>query len=467
MSVPFLARDVCAWTGGELVRGRPEARFAGVSIDTRSLEPGALFAAIVGPRFDAHDFLAGALAAGAAGLLVARGRALPADLKPDVPVVAVADTTRALGDLACGHRSGFDGPLVAITGSNGKTSTKEMCAAILSVSAPCLKSVGNLNNEFGLPLTLLRRDASHRSAVVELGMNHRGEIARLAAIARPTIGVITNVGQAHIEHLGSREEIALEKGDLVAALPADGTAVLNADDPRVATQAARTRARVVRFGMGEDADVRPLHVERSGRRGFAFELATPQGAVAVEISGLAETTLWNALAAAAAALAAGATRADVAAGLAAVRPVNGRLAPRDLPGGIVLIDDTYNASPQSMELALRLLAERRGAGRGLAVLGSMGELGPGAERAHREAGRLAAELRLDFVFALGEHAEALAEGALAAGMPRSRVRVGRDHDELAARVAEELASGDWVLVKGSRAMHMERVVEALSRREVR
>jgi UDP-N-acetylmuramoyl-tripeptide--D-alanyl-D-alanine ligase len=357
--------------------------------------------------------------------------------------------------------------VVAITGSNGKTTTKEICAAILSISAPCLKNAGNLNNQFGLPLTLLRRSREDRSVVVELGMNHRGEIAALAAIAQPTVGVITNVGTAHIEHLGSREEIAREKGDLVAQLPSDGTAVVNADDPRAAEQAERTAARVLRFGLGEDADVRARQVTRRQGSGFRFELVTPDGNVAVEVRGLGEIALSNALAAAAGALATGASLRDIAAGLAAAPPVRGRLQQRALPGGAALIDDTYNANPQSMEAALRILAERKGTGRGLAVLGTMGERGEGAERDHREVGRMVTALGIDFLFALGEHAQALAAGAMEAGMKGERVRIGRDHRELADRVAEVLRRGDCVLVKGSRAMEMERTVEALAAEEKR
>ncbi|HEY5656429.1 MAG TPA: UDP-N-acetylmuramoyl-tripeptide--D-alanyl-D-alanine ligase, partial [Myxococcota bacterium] len=260
MTQPFIAREAVEWSGGALAAGRADIQLRGVSIDTRSLEAGDLFVAIVGPHHDAHDYLEQAVGAGAAGLLVQRGRAMPSGLPSTLPVIAVDDTTRALGALAAGHRAGYTGPLVAITGSNGKTTTKEMCAAILSIAAPCLKNEGNLNNEFGLPLTLLRRDASHRSVVVEIGMNHRGEIANLAAIARPTVSAITNVGTAHIEYLGSREAIAAEKGDLIAQLDADGVAVLNADDPLVLEQGARTRARRLTFGFGADADVRPENV---------------------------------------------------------------------------------------------------------------------------------------------------------------------------------------------------------------
>jgi hypothetical protein len=209
MSVPFSARDAANWTRGSLLRGSPETSFAGVAIDSRAIDARQLFVAIVGPNHDAHRFLSQVAAAGAAGLLIERERELPPDLAPDLAVIAVDDTTRGLGALAKGHRAAFDGPVVAITGSNGKTTTKEMCAAILSLAAPCLKNAGNLNNHFGLPLSLLRRSTADRSVVVELGMNRRGEIAELTDIARPSVGIVTNVGTAHIAQLGSRDEIAL------------------------------------------------------------------------------------------------------------------------------------------------------------------------------------------------------------------------------------------------------------------
>ncbi len=464
MTLPFSAAEAAAWTGGALLHGAPDVRFGGVSIDTRTLQPGRLFVAIRGERHDGHAFLADAVAAGAAGLLVERGSALP-DAARALAILAVDDTTRALGALAAGHRASFRGALVAITGSNGKTTTKEMCAAILGSLAPCLATRGNLNNEYGLPLTLLERDATHRTLVVELGMNHRGEIARLAAIARPTVGVLTNVGTAHIEFLGSRDEIAREKGDLLAALPADGVAVVNGDDARALLQADRTRARVLRFGLAADADVRAERITALGERGYAFDVLAAGEREAVHVAGLGEATVSNALAAAAAALATGCRLAEVGQGLAGYRPVGGRMEPLALPRNIIVINDTYNANPQSMELALRSLARLRGSSRGFAVLGDMGELGASADEAHRAAGRLVAELGLDFLFALGPRAQETARGALEAGMDASRVHVGRDHDALGSSLRALLRGNDWVLVKGSRAMRMERVVDALSRED--
>jgi UDP-N-acetylmuramoyl-tripeptide--D-alanyl-D-alanine ligase len=464
MSVPFRAGDAARWTGGALVRGGADALLRGVSIDSRTLAAGELFVAIAGPHHDGHEHLAAAIARGAAGAMIVRGREPSLGLPEGFPLLTVDDTTQGLGRLAAGHRAGFQGPVVAITGSNGKTTTKEMCAAILAAAGPCLRTQGNLNNHYGLPLTLLRRAAEDRFAVVEIGMNHRGEIAPLAEIARPTVGVVTNVGTAHIEHLGSRDEIAREKGDLLAALDRDGTGVIPADDAFADALAARVRGRVRRFGRGPGADVRAEDVDALPQ-GFRFTLRAPEGTSPVRVAGLGETAVVNALAAAAAALAAGATLAHVAEGLARVRPVAGRLEPRALPCGAVLIDDSYNANPQSMEVALRMLASRPGAGRRFAVLGDMGELGPTSEKAHRETGRLAAQLGIDSLHALGAHAESVAAGALEGGMQALRIHVARSHADLADGLRAEIVEGDWVLVKGSRSMRMERIAEALGARE--
>jgi UDP-N-acetylmuramoyl-tripeptide--D-alanyl-D-alanine ligase len=465
MSCDFRAGDALLWSGGSLLRGEASRSFCGVSIDSRAVGPGELFVAIRGPNHDAHHFLSQAVDRGAAGLLVEKGCSLDPSWQPDAVILAADDTTAALGALAAGHRRRFGGPVIAITGSNGKTTTKEMCAAILSRVAPCLKSQGNLNNEFGLPLSLLRRRPEHRSAVVELGMNHRGEIARLAAIARPSVGVITNVGSAHIEYLGSREEIAREKGDLLAALESDGVAVVNRDDPLASAQAERSPARVLGFGSRSPAEVSASAIRFLDEGAYAFELETPEGRAAARVAGLSETAVANALAAAAASFAAGASLDQVVEGLASHRPPAGRMAPLALGGGITLIDDSYNANPQSLRVALESLVRCRGSGRALAVLGDMGELGARAEEAHREAGRWVAELGIDFLFALGELSPLVAEGAAAFGMEASRIRADREHQALSRAVRAVLCAGDWVLVKGSRAMKMEGVVEALASEE--
>ncbi len=460
MSEPFLVQDLLSWTGGRLDRGEPSVSLGAVSTDTRSLPAETLFIAIRGPRHDAHDHLASAIEQGAKALLVEHTDSLPPGA--DLPVVVVPDTTQGLGAIAAGHRLRFHGPVVAITGSNGKTTTKEMCAAILELSGPCLKNRGNLNNEFGLPLTLLERNPEHQTLVVEIGMNHRGEIAPLTAIAQPTIGVITNVGSAHIEHLGSQEEIALEKGDLIAALPADAIAILNADDPRVLAQASRTAARVITFGRGPDADLQAQEVVADENGSFAFDLVWERKRHEVRVAGLGEPTVLNALAAAAAALAAGSTLPEVVRGLLAYGGVPGRMARIDLPKGRVVIDDTYNANPQSTAAALESLGRLAGAQKGWAALGSMGELGATAAVAHQELGRLAARLQLRGLFALGQHASDYAEGAVAGGMAEEDVHVTSNHEELAELVLARMLPGEWILVKGSRAMEMERIVARLT-----
>jgi len=462
VSERFNAQDVGHWTGAELVQGAPDAAFAGVSIDSRSIAADQLFVAIAGPNHDGHDHLSGAVDAGAAGCLVRCDRSLP-ELRDDAVVLATPDTTRALGDLAAGHRQRHTGPVVGITGSNGKTTTKEMCASILSVGGPCLSTAGNLNNEYGLPLTLLRREASHESVVVELGTNHPGEIQRLTEIAQPGIGVLTNVGTAHIEFLGSREGIAQEKGSLLEGLPRSGTAVLNGDDPLVLSQASRTSAQVVRFGLGPGADVRAEDVHwRQGA--FHFSLSAPEGRIAVQVAGLGETTVLNALAASAATLAAGASLDEVAAGLAAHAGVKGRMQPIPLQGDVLLIDDSYNANPQSLEAALRELATGPACaeGRQIAVIGDMGELGAQTGPAHRAAGTLAAKLGIDELYSVGSQAATVAEGARAAGLGDEHVHAEASWESVAAALEKRIRPGDRVLVKGSRSMRMERIVEHIT-----
>lgn len=461
MSAAASVDDLCTWTNGQLVRGRGDQVFTGTKIDSREVAAGDLFVAIVGPNHDAHRFLGDVLAGGAAGALVQMDRIEETVARTDGFLVHVEDTTRALADLARGHRSRFDGPLIGITGSNGKTTTKELCAGILSTAGATLATRGNLNNNFGVPLTLLRRSDEDRFAVVEMGMNHRHEIAALAEIARPTIGVLTNVGTAHIEFLGSRENIALEKGDLLMALPASGTAIVDRDEPLAFAQSERTEASVLTFGRSLEADLRASDIRFLDEGAFAFQLDTPFGQGGIRVSGLAETIVDNALAAAGGALAAGASFETVAEGLAAHRGVPGRMQPRSFPNDVLVIDDAYNANPQSMRSALETLSRLEGSGARYAVLGPMGELGDAAAPAHEELGRLAGELALDGLFLLGDLAERSAEAAREAGLDAGRIVIGPDHEALARALSERLGKGDRVLVKGSRAARMERVIELL------
>jgi UDP-N-acetylmuramoyl-tripeptide--D-alanyl-D-alanine ligase len=336
-----------------------------------------------------------------------------------------------------------------------------MCAAILAAAGPCLKTEGNLNNEFGLPLTLLRREAEHERVVVELGMNHRGEIARLAAIAKPNVALVTNVGVAHIEFLGSQEEIANEKGDVYAALPPEGIAISNLDDPLAAAQARRFPGRSIGYSCQRDAELRARNARFVDGGAFAFELTTPAGDASLQVAGLGVTTVTNAAAAAAAAIGAGASLTHVVGGLESYRPPAGRMAPHPILKSSTLIDDSYNANPVSMRASLESLASLAEEGAGIAVVGDMGELGESGDAAHRDTGRWAAELGIGQLIAIGEHAPLVVAGAQEAGMDPDRARVAGDHEDVVCKVLERLQAHDWVLVKGSRAMKLERVVEAL------
>jgi UDP-N-acetylmuramoyl-tripeptide--D-alanyl-D-alanine ligase len=467
MSTRYTADDVVTWCSGTLLSGSPEASLSGLSIDSRSVSSGQLFAAIVGPHHDAHEYLAQAIDSGAGGLLIETDRETSWAPAGEVPVIAVSNTTRGIGDLAAGHRRRFSGTVVALTGSSGKTTTKEMAASVLETDGPCLKTRGNLNNDYGVPLTLLSREESQLRAVIELGMNHRGEIARLAKIVQPDIGLVTNVGTAHIEYLGSRQEIAAEKGDLFAALPKGGKAVANWDDAYVRRQSLRAACEVVSFGMDPEAMVRAIDVRFEPEGLFHFTLSTPRGQAEARVSGLGGTTVINALAAAAAGIACGLDPEGVARGLANYRGIAGRMSKKSLRRNITLIDDSYNANPQSMNAAIESLADLRGKGRAVAVLGEMAELGEAAEFAHRDAGKHVFESGIALLLTVGDGARDIAEGAVSAGMPIEQVHCCGTHEAAVNILADSSQEGDWILVKGSRASQMERVVEMLAHEETR
>jgi UDP-N-acetylmuramoyl-tripeptide--D-alanyl-D-alanine ligase len=417
--------------------------FGRVSTDSRTLAAGELFVALTGPNFDGHAFAAQAAAAGAAGAIVARR------LDLSLPQIVVEETRLALGRLAHAWRARFSLPLIGVTGSNGKTTTKQMLTGIMSAAGRCHATRGNFNNDVGLPLTLLDLDADHRSAVIEMGANHRGEIAYLAGIAAPTVGLVTNAGPAHLEGFGGLDGVAAGKGELYEALPATGVAVINADDHYADhwRRLAGTR-RVVTFGYAEGADFRGLSDD-----GEQLECATPFGRLSVRMPVPGAHNRRNALAAMAAASAAGARADHLVDGLARCQVPGGRLALVAGTGGVQLCDDTYNANPASMRAALDWA---RGLARPfLFVMGDMGELGTAAPALHAEVGvsaRAAGARRMLGIGPLTAHAVA-AFGA------------GASHhahlDELLTALRAELAPGLVVLVKGSRSARMERVVDAL------
>lgn len=444
--------EVAEACSGEVDAGWAEVRFTGVSTDTRDLAAGELFVALAGPHHDAHDFLADAARAGAAAAVTSRREAAP----EGPPVVIVPDTLVALGCLAALHRSRSSARIVAVTGSTGKTTTKEMLGGILTLAAPTLVAEGTQNNEIGVPLTLLRLAPEHRFGVLELAMRGPGEIDYLARMVAPDVGVITNIGQSHVGRLGTREAIAQVKAELLAHIRGDGPAVLNADDFFFSVLSAMARGPVVSFGLSPDAQFRAEDIVEEGLEGVRFRLMTPTGEREVRLSVPGRHNVLDALAAAAAAGQLGVDLDTIAAGLAAHTAAAMRM--QTLPGrnGSTVISDAYNASPDSVAAALEVLA--RAAGRRIFVFGDMLEMGEAGLPAHREVGERAHAAGVAWLIAVGELAAVAAERAEALG-----VRISSVEDAVAAAevLAPELAPGDVVLVKGSRAIGLERVVEAI------
>jgi UDP-N-acetylmuramoyl-tripeptide--D-alanyl-D-alanine ligase len=442
-------------TGGKLVRPGPAA-FSGVSTDSRTLIAGQLFVALRGQRFDGHDFLREAAARGAAGVMVSRS---VEDSPAGMCVIQVPDTLKALAAMAESRLRSLSPLVVAITGSTGKTTTKEMTAEILGQSMPVLRTPESYNNEVGVPLAALELDSHHRAAVFELAMRGPGEMDYLARLLRPKVGVITNVGLSHLERLGSQSAIAEAKAELLAEMDAQGTAVLNADDEWFDFLKKRSRTAVRSFGVSRPADVTAENIGGDPVAGLSFRLVAPEGGVHVELSLPGRHQVMNALAAAAAALVAGANLNHAAAGLARVKPGKHRLQLLQAPGGFKVLDDCYNASPASVREALSLLKEIP-AQRHSAVLGDMLELGPESAIFHRQVGRFAAECGLDFLVAVGGFSGETAAGALQL-MAVHQVAAAADLEEAASLVKPHLCEGSVVLVKGSRALGLERLVGRL------
>ncbi|MFZ5594679.1 MAG: UDP-N-acetylmuramoyl-tripeptide--D-alanyl-D-alanine ligase [Pseudomonadota bacterium] len=430
-----------------------DALFQAVNTDTRTIQPGDLFIALRGERFDGHAFVAEAAAKGAVAALVSE------PVETALPLLRVADTRLALGRLGAAWRTRFTIPLIAVTGSNGKTTTKEMLAAIFARRGPVLATQGNLNNDIGVPLTLLRLRAEHRCAVIEMGANHPGEIAYLSELARPTVALITNAAMAHLAGFGSLDEIARTKGGIYAGLAGQGAGIVNADDAYAGFwRSLLGGRRCMTFGMREQADVSALPGSVRCQLGdeaiiTAFQMRTPAGDIDVSFPLMGEHNVMNALAAAAAALAAGATLADVKDGLEAMQAVKGRLQVKKAGCGARVIDDTYNANPPSLLAAINVLASV--AGRKVLVLGDMGELGDDAPLFHRQVGERARQAGIDKLYATGELSRDAAQAFGADGGHYA------SHDELIAALAADLDAQTTVLVKGSRFMRMEQVVEAL------
>jgi UDP-N-acetylmuramoyl-tripeptide--D-alanyl-D-alanine ligase len=452
--------DLLAATGGRLQAPTTVRSFRLAIVDSRRAVPGSLFVALPGERDDGHRFVADAIQRGAVAALVERAVTVPPGL--EAAVIRVADSLRAFQDLAAWWRDRFAVRVVGITGSTGKTLAKEVTADVLGRSLAVLRNEGNLNSETGLPMTLLRLEPAHQVAVLEMGMYTVGEIARLVEISRPEVGVVLAVHPTHLERAGSVERITQAKSELPRGLPADGLAVLNADDPRVAAMAADTPATVRTFGLAAGADVRATDLVSEGLAGMAFTLVTPWGSQRVRSASPGRHLVPHALAAAAVAEHFAVPLVEVAAALESGSHAPHRMAIEELPGGATLVDDTYNASPVSVSAALAFLAETPvGAGRRLAVLGDMLELGPNERALHERIGVEAATV-LDGLVAVGERGRWIGEAARAAGL--ATVATAGDAVEAREAVDQALAprAGDILLVKASRGVALDELVAALT-----
>ena len=435
--------------GGTLV-GRDVA-FSAISTDTRTLAAGELFVALSGPNFDAHDFIAAAIGRGAVGAVVTRR------LHAALPQIVVDDALVALQRAAAAWRSQFSIPVVAVAGSNGKTTTKELIGAVLAGQGPCLATRGTLNNHIGVPLTLLGLEPHHRTAVIEIGANHPGEVADLVAIVRPTVGIVTNAGAEHLEGFGSLEGVAHAEGELYAGLAPDATAIINTDDAYAALWTEMNGAgRRLCFGITGDADFRVAGaIEANGANDVSqrFELVTPAGRADVRLLLAGRHNVVNALGAAAAAHAAGADLAAIASGLGQTKPVRGRLELHPALRGARVLDDSYNANPSSLTAGLGVLGSL--SGESWLVLGDMAELGEASRDAHVSAGREARAAGVTRLYAVGELAAKAVEAFGAGG------QWFPDVEALTAALVPSLRPGVTVLVKGSRMNRLERVVGAL------
>ena len=441
-------------------------------VDSREAVPGSVFVAFAGENVDGHDFVADAFGRGAVVALVQRpigGEWLTVDARAGhgeyparLPVcILVDDTMHALQAIARAWRARFNVRLIGVTGSVGKTSTKELIAAVLSRRFRTLKSEGNQNNEIGLPLTLLNLRAGHERAVVEMGMYAPGEIALLCDLARPAVGVVTMIGPVHLERLGSMEAIVAAKQELVAALPDDGVAVLNRDDPRVMGMAPHTRARIFTYGLDSAADVWADHIESMGLDGVRFTLHHRDEELNVRVPLLGRHSVHTALRAAAVGLIEGLSWEEIVAGLGALSSQL-RLVVNPGPRDSLLIDDTYNSSPDSALAALNLLADL--GGRRIAVLGDMLELGDAEFEAHQIVGRRVADVA-DALITVGGRAQTIGREAVGAGLAANRVQMVADAPAAVPLLEELIRPGDVILVKGSLGMRMERIVAALGRLE--
>jgi UDP-N-acetylmuramoyl-tripeptide--D-alanyl-D-alanine ligase len=453
--VKSTAGELARLMGGEVEVGASGAPFeGGVSIDSRTIGPRELFFAIIGPRHDGHAFVADAMKRGAAGVVASKR----VEVAPPAFLIRVPDTTRALQDLARGVREKQAMRVVGITGSMGKTTTKEAAARAIGCAKRVLKTEGNLNNDYGLPLTLLRV-SDEEVAVLEMGMSAAGEIARLTEIAKPDVGVLTNVAEVHLEFFESLSAIARAKGELFEGLRPEAVAVVNADDPLVLEQARRFAGRKIRFGVEGSADIRASEI-RGTSSGLRFVVERGGETFEVETALRGRHNVYNLLAGLAAASALDVPFGAAASALAGLEPARHRGERLEFDGGFLVIDETYNSNPRALKAAIDSLAEEE-AGRRIAVVGGMLELGERSEEMHRDAGRHAARRNLDRLVGVGDLGRLIVEGAREGGLSAERLLIVAGAAEAGELLRGELRAGDVVLLKASRGVALERAIEAL------
>ena len=458
----FLLKEVVEATGGVLIFGAPEIIFYGISTDSRLVNKGNLFIALKGEKYDGHDFVQKALGLGAAGVLVHDENKINlGQLNKNVAVIKVSDTLLALGDLAQAWRKKFSIPVIGLTGSSGKTTTKEMMAAIIGQKKNILKTEGNLNNLIGLPQTIFQITNEHELVILEMGTNTRGEIKRLTQIAAPNIGLITNIGPAHLAGFGSIEGVREEKGDLFLNMEQSGMAIINLDDECLRVIADRWKGKRITFGMGLNADVSVKDTKKNGAKGMCFNLIIGGKQQKVEMKIVGIHHVYNAIAAAAAAWAVGIDYETILEGLAAFRPFSGRMEIINLKNGAHLLDDSYNANPSSVREALMTLKDLKNHHSCYVFLGDMLELGAASDEMHRKVGMLMATIGVNALFLQGDFSAVTAAGAMDGGMPAKNIYFLSGIQDGVDYLKKNLKKGDWVLVKGSRRMKMEKIVEQI------
>jgi UDP-N-acetylmuramoyl-tripeptide--D-alanyl-D-alanine ligase len=455
------AKDCLNIVGGKLLKGSAAKVFRGVSINSRTIEEEELFVCIQGEKFDGHNFLGEAINKGAAGIILSNPSHLSEDMisKGNSPfVIQSQNTLRALQELASYQRTRFPFQVVAITGTNGKSTTKEMIASIIETKYKTLKTQGNLNNHIGLPLTLLARKPEHEVGVLEMGMSAAGEIKRLAEIAKPDIGVITNISAGHLEQLKTVKDVQAAKGELFDSLNKEGTAIVNADDPLILELAKSLRTKKITYGIEQPADVQASNIQNKGSHGFTFTAKIFNQSISVNLSQIGYCNIYNALAALAAGHSLGISGKDMSLGLEKYQQIPQRNEQIHYEG-VTLINDAYNANPQSMREALKTLSEFNTQGKRFFIIGDMLELGPLSESAHHELGQEITLSNVDHLVTVGPLASLVAESAKKNSRHPLQIGKFNTHAEAVSYLLRNVEKGDCLLIKGSRGAKMENVIQ--------